>query len=155
MADLIRNLVRVVTEIRNSRNTATPLLVLSHCYSGVFNVGTTSANCAPDSDGLLPLQTHKDREMNPKAKLMNPATIAALLVFAGAPCTVPAMADDRVNFDANELPSEQIEEASKEQARQATEAAVEDAVRAVEADTRLDLDIRLIGHNSVIIAGEV
>ena len=93
--------------------------------------------------------------MNTKAKLMNPATIAALLVFAGAPCTAPAMADDRINFDANELPSEQIEEASKEQARQATEAAVEDAVRAVEADTRLDLDIRLIGHNSVIIAGEV
>ncbi len=84
---------------------------------------------------------------------MNPATIAALLLFAGSTCT--AMADDSVPFDANEASSEQIEETSKEQARQANEAAVEEAVRAVEADTQLDLDIRLIGRTSVLIAGEV
>ena len=93
--------------------------------------------------------------MNTKANLMNPATIAALLLYAGATCTAPAMADDRVTFDASEASSEQIEETSKEQARQANEAAVEDAARAVEADNRLDLDIRLIGRTSVIIAGEV
>ncbi len=84
---------------------------------------------------------------------MNPAKIAALLLFAGSTCT--AMADDSVPFDANEASSEQIEETSKEQARQANEAAVEEAVRAVEADTQLDLDIRLIGRTSVLIAGEV
>ncbi len=93
--------------------------------------------------------------MNTKLKLLNPLTIATLLLFAGAASMAPAVAEDRVSIDADENPSEQIEEISREQARQANEAAVEDAVRAVEADTRLDLDIRLIGRNSVIIAGEV
>ena len=92
--------------------------------------------------------------MNTRKDLMNPATIAALLLFAGATCTAPAMADDRVSFDADKVSSAQIEEASKERARQANEAAVEEAAEAVEADTRLDLDIRLIGRTSVIIAGE-
>jgi hypothetical protein len=92
--------------------------------------------------------------MNSKAKLMNPTTIAALLLLAGATCTPPAIADDRAAFDGSEASSEQIEEASKEQARKANEAAVEEAARAVEADTRLELDIRLIGRSSVIIAGE-
>ena len=93
--------------------------------------------------------------MNTKTKIMNPATIAALLLFAGSISTAPAMADDRVTFVASEASSEQIKETSKEQARQANEAAVEDAARAIEADNRLDLDIRLIGRTSVIIAGEV
>ncbi len=93
--------------------------------------------------------------MNTKPKLLNPRTIATLLLFAGATSMAPAVAEDRVSIDADENPSEQIEEISREQARQANEAAVEDEVRAVEADTRLDLDIRLIGRNSVIIAGEV
>ncbi len=85
---------------------------------------------------------------------MNPATIAALLLFAGAGSTVPAVADDSVSFDTTEASSEQIEETSREQARQANEAAVEDAARAVEAETRLDLDITLIGRTSLLIAGE-
>ena len=93
--------------------------------------------------------------MNTKARLMIPATIAALLLFAGGTSTAPAMADDRVGFDTNEAPPGEIEEISKEQARQANEAAVEEAARTVEADTRLELDIRLIGLNSVTIAGEV
>ncbi len=92
--------------------------------------------------------------MNAKTRLMNPATIAALLLFAGAGSTVPAVADDSVSFDTTEASSEQIEETSREQARQANEAAVEDAARAVEADTRLDLDITLIGRTSLLIAGE-
>ncbi len=93
--------------------------------------------------------------MKTRPKLLNPLTIATLLLFAGATTTAPAVAEDQMSIEADENPSEQIEEASKEQARQANEAAVEDAARSVEADTRLDLDIKLIGRNSVIIAGEV
>ncbi len=93
--------------------------------------------------------------MNTRGKLLNPATIAALLLFAANTGTAPAMADDRVAFDTSEVSSAQIEETSKEQARRANEAAVEDAARAVEADTRLDLDMRLIGRTSVLIAGEM
>ena len=93
--------------------------------------------------------------MNTRNKLMNPATIAALLLFAGSTSTAPVIADDRIAFDTSELSSAQIEETCKEQARRANEVAVEDAARAVEADTRLDLDIRLIGHISVLVAGEM
>ncbi len=92
--------------------------------------------------------------MNTTFKLLKSLTIATLLLVAGATSTAPVFADDRVSFDADENPSEQIEEISKEQARQANEAAVEDAARALEADTRLDLDIKLIGRNSVTFAGE-
>ena len=92
--------------------------------------------------------------MNARTRLMNPATIAALLLFAVAGSAVPAMADDSESFDTTVASSEQIEETSREQARQANEAAVEDAARAVEADTRLDLDITLIGRISLLIAGE-
>ncbi len=93
--------------------------------------------------------------MHTKAELMKPVSIATLLLFAGAMSTTPAQACDRVSFDTTEVSSEQIEESSREQARQANEAAVEDAAKAVEADTRLDLDITLIGRTSLLIAGEV
>jgi hypothetical protein len=93
--------------------------------------------------------------MNSKTKLMNPATMAALLFLAAAISTAPAMADDYITDEANEVSPAQIEEASKEQARQANEAAVEEAARAVEADIRLDLDINLIGHTSLLIAGDM
>lgn len=86
---------------------------------------------------------------------MSPATIATLLLFAGATSVAPAIADDRMTSSTTEASSQQIEEISKEQARQANEAAVEDAAQAVEADTRLDLDIRLIGRTSLLIAGEL
>ncbi len=93
--------------------------------------------------------------MNSKSKMMTPATMVALLLFAGSTSTAPAMADDRVALDTREVSSMQIKETSTEQARRANEAAVEDAARAVEADTRLDLDMRLIGRTSVLVAGEM
>ncbi len=92
--------------------------------------------------------------MNTKRELMNPVTIAALLLFAGSTIAAPAKADDQPAFNTAEASATQVQEASKEQARQANEAAVQEAAEAVEADVRLDLDIRLIGHNSVVIAGE-
>ena len=92
--------------------------------------------------------------MNTRPKITNPATIAALLLFAASTSTAPALADDRKGYEANDTSPAQIEEASREHARQANETAVEDAARAIEADTRLDLDIRLIGRTSVRIAGD-
>ena len=93
--------------------------------------------------------------MNRNRRLMNPAVIAALLLFAGSAGTAPAMADDRGPLETTEMSSAQIEEASKEHAALANEAAVEEAAQAIKAATRLDLDIRLIGRTSVIIAGDV
>lgn len=93
--------------------------------------------------------------MNRNRELMNPAVIAALLLFAGSAGTAPAMADDRGPLETSEMSSAQIEKASKEHAALANEAAVEEAAQAIKAATRLDLDIRLIGHTSVSIAGDV
>ncbi len=92
--------------------------------------------------------------MNTRPKISNPATIAALLLFAASTNTAPALAEDRNGDEAHDVSPDQIEEASREHARQANETAVEDATRAIEADTQLDLDIRLIGRTSVRIAGD-
>ena len=72
--------------------------------------------------------------MNRKALLM-PTTIAALALTSLA----PALADDRAAVDRSEASPENMEQISREQARQANEAAVEEAAEAVEADARLDL----------------
>ncbi len=93
--------------------------------------------------------------MNRTRELMAPAVIATLLLYAGSVSTAPAMADDRGPLDACEMPFAQIEEASKEHAAPANEAAVEKAAQAIKAATRLDLDIRLIGRTSVLIAGDL
>lgn len=86
---------------------------------------------------------------------MSRATIAALILLAGGAVTAPAMAEHHVASATNEPEPAQIQDASRELARQANETAVEEAAKAVEADARLDLDIRLIARNSLIIAGEV
>jgi hypothetical protein len=109
----------------------------------------------PNGDGFQPTDTEKDSIMSSARKLINPAVIAALLLFAGSAGTAPAMADDRGPLETSEMSSAQIEEASKEHAALANEAAVEEAAQAIKAATRLDLDIRLIGRTSVIIAGDV
>ena len=93
--------------------------------------------------------------MNRTRELMHPAMIAALLLFAGSAGTAPAIADDRGPLETSKMSSAQIEEASKEHAALANEAAVEEAAQAIKEATRLDLDIRLIGRTSVIIAGDV
>ena len=92
--------------------------------------------------------------MNTRPKITNPATIAALLLFAASTSTASALADDRESYEANDTSSAQIEEASRKHAERANKAAVEDAARAVETATRLDLDIGLIGRTSVRIAGD-
>lgn len=108
-----------------------------------------------DGDGLQPPDTEKDSAMNRTRELMSPAVIAAILLLAGSVSTAPAMADDRGPLDASEMSLAQIEEASKEHAALANEAAVEEAAQAIKAATRLNLDFRLIGRSSVLIAGDL
>ncbi|MEE8343958.1 MAG: hypothetical protein V3R35_01395 [Woeseiaceae bacterium] len=109
----------------------------------------------PNGDGFQPTDTEKDSTMNRTRKLMNPAVITGLLLFAGSAGTAPAMADVRGPLETSETSSARIEEASKEHAALANEAAVEEAAQAIKAATRLDLDIRLIGRTSVLIAGDI
>ena len=115
---------------------------------------STAMKCA-DRSHMLPRFTDKDSEMTNLREFLKPAAIAALILFAAATSASPAAADDQASFDTSELSSAGIEEISKEQARQANELAVEEAARAVEADAKLELDIRLIGRTSVQIAGEI
>ena len=63
-------------------------------------------------------------------------------------------ADEIVVTEKPENATTRAVDAQREQAEKANTAAVERAVEAVLADTRLDLDIRLIGPTSVKIAGE-
>lgn len=60
------------------------------------------------------------------------------------------MASDDVSDTETRI--ENTDQHSRESAREANEAAVTDAVNAVIEATRLDLDIRLIGHTSVTVA---
>ncbi len=108
-----------------------------------------------DGDGFLPINTEKDKEMNNVREWMKPTAIAALILLAGGTSTAPATADDQRAFAASELSSAGVQETSKEQAKLANEAAVEEAADAIKADARLDLDIRLIGRTSDFIAREM
>jgi len=141
--------IPLFTKFRDRQFDINPLL-LKDLFSG-----TTNAMSKPDGDGLQPPDTEKDSAMHRSRELMNPAVIATLLLFAGSVSTAPAMADDRGPLDASEISFAQIEEASKEHAALANEAAVEEAAQAIKAATRLDLDIRLIGRTSVLIAGDL
>lgn len=83
--------------------------------------------------------------MNTKTQWMIALALAALLA---APV---AWTNDDVaeNSERMELPRE----TSKNQAKEANEAAARDASKAIGAANRLDLDIRLIGPTSEKIAG--
>lgn len=87
-------------------------------------------------------------------QVLTSATLAAGIFLLGAIGMGPAFADEQP-LNEREITSESIEQASLEKAREATEAAVEEAARAIEAETRLELDIGLIGRTSVLIAGGV
>ncbi len=120
-----------------------------HCIVGQRRV------CAAQRQLSAAFFADKDSEMSIRRELIMPATIACLLFFAGSAMLAPAMADDTAAFDTRDVSSSRVQDASREQARQANEAAVKEAAEAIEADARLDLDIRMIGRTSVTIAGEV
>jgi len=84
--------------------------------------------------------------MNDKTQRMIALALAGLL-------TAPvAWTNDNVAKDGGRMESPR--ETSKNQAREANEAAAREASMAIEAANRLDLDIRLIGPTSVKIAGQ-
>lgn len=84
--------------------------------------------------------------MNDKAKWMYALVATSLLA---AP---PGWAKDEPPETGD--PIDSAAEASREQAREANAEAAREASEALEAATRLDLDIRLIGPRSVKIAGK-
>ena len=65
-----------------------------------------------------------------------------------------ASAASAENSATTESSSINVAKESLEQAKRANEAAAESAIATVLADTRLDLDIRLIGPTSVKIASD-
>lgn len=93
--------------------------------------------------------------MSHNKRFTGSAATAAILILSGAAGAAPALADEQAAVEWQDVSAEQIGEASREQARRANEAAVEEAAEAVEADMRLDLDIRMIGHTLLLIAGDV
>jgi type II secretory pathway component PulK len=77
------------------------------------------------------------------------ALVAILLTtaaIADTETTVVATAQTSAESASNEI--------SRRQAEKATKVATEKAIAAVLADTKLDLDIRLIGPTSTRVAGE-
>ncbi len=86
--------------------------------------------------------------------MKNKQLLLASLALASLCAGTAGFADELV---VTEVRSEALlvsDEAKLELAKKASSAEVEKAVEAVLADTRLDLDIRLIGPTSVTIAGE-
>jgi len=78
----------------------------------------------------------------------------AALALAGMLAINASFADEVVVTDAQEAATISIDDVNRDLAKEANTAAAEKAVEAVLADTKLELDIRLIGPTSVKIAGD-
>jgi len=79
---------------------------------------------------------------------------AAALALASLLSVSAVFADEMVVTAMREPASMNADEMNRELAKKANTSAVERAVAAVLADTRLDLDIRLIGPTSVKVTDE-
>lgn len=75
-----------------------------------------------------------------------------VLVVASLFAAQPGWTNDEAPTATDQV--EAAADASKAQAREANEEAAREASEAIDAATKLDLDIRLIGPTSVKIAGE-
>lgn len=78
-------------------------------------------------------------------------TLAAALWLAGSIAVSPALADDVVaakDAETAALPAE----TSRDHAADAHEEAVAQATNAMRSATKLDLDIRLVAHKTVLVA---
>lgn len=93
--------------------------------------------------------------MNDKdAEMKHKLTRATALILAGMlACNANAAEDDTPTKEADPTVVDATR-LNRERAREATEQAARQAVQAVLESTKLDLDIRLIGPNSVKIAGD-
>jgi hypothetical protein len=88
------------------------------------------------------------REMENRQRLM------AALALAGMLAINAGFADEVVVTEALEAATISIDEVNRDLAKEANAVAAEKAAKSVLADTKLDLDIRLIGPTSVKIAGD-
>ena len=86
--------------------------------------------------------------------MKNKRSLAAGLALVSLYAVNAGIADEIVVTETREDAIMLADEVQREQAEKANTAAVERAVEAVLADTRLDLDIRLIGPTSIKIAGK-
>jgi hypothetical protein len=84
----------------------------------------------------------------------NKLTVIASLALAGLLIVNSSFADEIVVAEKRQDATTSTAEMNRDRAAKAHLSAVEKAVEAVLSDTRLDLDIRLIGPTSVKIAAE-
>ena len=86
---------------------------------------------------------------------INPGrTITVALAAILLSTTASADTDTTVNVAAEAVSVVASDQVSRDRAENATTAATEQAIAAVLANTKLDLDIRLIGPTSTRIAGD-
>lgn len=81
-------------------------------------------------------------------------TLVAGIALAGLLAVNAAIGDEIVVTEARDKNTIQADDQQRDLARKANEAAVEKAIEDVLASTKLDLDIRLIGPTSVMIASD-
>ena len=84
----------------------------------------------------------------------NRQRLMAALALAGMLAINASFADEVVVTDTQEAATISIDDVNRDLAKEANTAAAEKAAEAILADTKLDLDIRLIGPTSVKIAGD-
>jgi septum formation inhibitor MinC len=84
----------------------------------------------------------------------NRQRLMAAVALAGLLAINAGFADEVVVAEALEATTIRIDDVNRDLAKEANTAAAEKAAQAVLADTKLDLDIRLIGPTSVKIAGD-
>ena len=73
----------------------------------------------------------------------------AAVSLISALAVTPAIAADESQVEQNDNASRELVELNRQRARQANQAAVDEATQSVMAATKLDLDIRLISHITV------
>jgi len=84
----------------------------------------------------------------------NRQRLMAALALAGMLAINAGFADEVVVTEALEAATISIDDVNRNLAKEANAVAAEKAAKSVLADTKLDLDIRLIGPTSVKIAGD-
>jgi len=145
--DLIRNFVISVTIFRNLRNTVFINSELNGCFFSVSQVGTTCAlsltqiltpvAIAPSPNEWMHKMTHKT------TRIIATITLSSLLSAAAA-----AAADKDAAAESTAVTTVETAALNRNLAASATTAAAEDAIEAVLAANKLDLDIRFIGRTS-------
>ena len=124
-------------------------LIVFPCWHGLCNRSykefNIDSNNSVESFVGIQKMTHK---INPGRTITT--ALAAILLTA----TAVADTETTVTVAADAPAVVASDEVSRDRAEKVTTAATEQAIAAVLADTKLDLDIRLIGPTSTIIAGD-